>query len=109
MFEVHLAKVKQALARHSRVADPLFFRHHLQHRIHQSTLAGGTGRLDQDRQGLIELAAQSGQIDGLNIGRFPHHPTGGNVMNNPIQQVRRLEEGQGRRFFVRGHGRGFRR
>jgi hypothetical protein len=40
MFQVMLAQVEQALAGHGRVVDAVFFRHQIQHRVHQRRLAG---------------------------------------------------------------------
>ena len=106
VFEVGLAHVEQALPGHGRVLHPLFFRHQVQHRIHQRGFTGGAGGLDDDGQRLVQLARDAGQIAGQFVGLFTHHAATVEVIEDALQQIVTLEQRQGLvpRHVIQGQG-----
>ena len=99
-LRLRLAHVEEGLAGHGRVFDLVLRRHEGQHRFHEGRLAGRRGRLDDDGQGLVELARDGGQVADQFVGGLADDLE---VGDDAVEQMRIAQQVQGGLFVLGGH------
>ncbi len=88
MLEIFLAHVEERLPGHRRVALALFFRHKVEHRFHQRTLARRGRGLHHDGQRLRQQTRHGGEIAYFLVRLFTHCAASLEVGKHSIQQAR---------------------
>ena len=100
VLQVAVAEIVKALAGHGAVFDALLLRHKVQNGVHERRLSGGAGALDDERQRVVKLAGDGGEIAHQDVGLLTDQAAALKVGLDAVQQLGVFEQGQRRLAFA---------